>query len=52
LGAALSGGPFLERVRARETLLERYSSLPPGCPKIASNKIMDLCGVYYPDRIG
>jgi hypothetical protein len=21
-------------------------------PKIAANQIMDLCGVYYPDRIG
>ena len=26
--------------------------LAAGCPKIAANKIMDLCGVYYPDRIG
>jgi hypothetical protein len=26
--------------------------LAAGCPKIAAGKIMDLCGVYYPDRIG
>jgi hypothetical protein len=43
-------------------LIERYGpdvnmvalglTLAAGCPKIAANKIMDLCGVYYPDRIG
>jgi hypothetical protein len=27
-------------------------SLAVGCPMIAANQIMDLCGVYYPDRIG
>jgi hypothetical protein len=26
--------------------------LAADCPKITANKIMDLCGVYYPDRIG
>jgi len=31
--------------------------LAAGCPKIAANRIMDLCGVYYPtgsddDRAG
>jgi hypothetical protein len=26
--------------------------LAAGCPKTAANQIMDLCGVYYPDRIG
>jgi hypothetical protein len=25
--------------------------LAAGCPKIAANKITDLCGVYYPDRV-
>jgi hypothetical protein len=44
------------------TLIERYGpdknmvdlrlTLAAGCPKIAADKIMDLCGVYYPDRIG
>jgi hypothetical protein len=24
--------------------------LAVGCPKIAAGKIMDLCGVFYPDR--
>jgi len=42
----------------RTTLIDRYGSdknvvdlrleLAAGCPKIAANKIMDLCGVYYP----
>jgi hypothetical protein len=46
----------------RATLIERYGPnrnmvglrlvLAAGCPKIAANKIMDLCSVYYPDRIG
>jgi hypothetical protein len=46
----------------KSTLIERYGpdknmvdlrlELAAGCPKIAANKIMDLCGVYYPDRIG
>ena len=46
----------------KATLLERYGSdqehgrpaarLAADCPKIATGKIMDLCGVYYPDRIG
>ena len=46
----------------KATLIERYGpeanmvalrlTLAAGCPKIAANKIMDLCGVYYPDRIG
>ena len=26
--------------------------LAAGCPKVGANKITDLCGVYYPDRIG
>jgi hypothetical protein len=26
--------------------------LAAGCPKIAANQIIDLCGVSYPDRIG
>jgi hypothetical protein len=26
--------------------------LASGCAKIAAGKVMDLCGVYYPDRIG
>jgi hypothetical protein len=44
----------------KATLIDRYSAdanmvalrleLAAGCPKIAANKIMDLCGVYYPDQ--
>jgi hypothetical protein len=26
--------------------------LAAGCPKVVADKIMDLCGVFYPDRIG
>jgi hypothetical protein len=46
----------------KATLIERYGpdknmvdlrlELAVGCPKIAAGKIMDLCGVYYPDTIG
>lgn len=46
----------------KATLIERYGSdanmvelrliLAADCPKVIANKIMDLCGVYYPDRIG
>jgi hypothetical protein len=44
-----------------QTLIERYGSdqntvdlrleLAAGYPKIATGTIMDLCGVYYSDRI-
>ena len=46
----------------KATLIARYGpdknmvdlrlELAAGCPKIEANKVMDLCGVYYPDRIG
>ncbi len=46
----------------KTTLIERYGAdanmvdlrliLAASCPKIAAGKVMDLCGVYYPDRIG
>jgi hypothetical protein len=26
--------------------------LAAGCPKIAAGKVMDLCGVIYPDGLG
>jgi hypothetical protein len=45
----------------KATLIEGYGAdanmvdlrlvLAAGCPKIAANQIMDLCGVHYPDRI-
>ncbi len=38
------------RVRARADELPGEPSIA-GC-RIAANQIMDLCGVYYPDRIG
>ena len=57
----------LHEMRARgqyrkATLIERYGPdqnmvdlrliLAAGCPKIEAGRVMDLCGVYYPDRIG
>jgi hypothetical protein len=39
-------------VRADANLVDLRPTLAAGCPKIAANRIMDLCGVYYPDRIG
>jgi hypothetical protein len=39
-------------VRADANLVDLRLTLAAGCPKIAANRIMDLCGVYYPDRIG
>jgi hypothetical protein len=32
-------------------LAEHGTELAAGCPKIAAGKVMDLCGVIYPDRI-
>jgi hypothetical protein len=46
----------------KATLIERYGAdanmvdmrliLAAGCPKIEAGKVMDLCGVIYPDLIG
>jgi hypothetical protein len=33
-------------------MVEPRLILAAGCPKIAANKIMDLCGVFYPGRVG
>jgi hypothetical protein len=48
--------------RGKPTLIQRYGpdknmvdlrlELAEGCPKIAANQSIDLCGVSYPDRIG
>jgi hypothetical protein len=43
---------LIERYRADANMVDLRLTLAAGCPKIAANKIMDLCGVYYPDRIG
>ena len=42
----------LERYGADANMVDLRLTLAAGCPKIAANRIMDLCGVYYPDRIG
>jgi hypothetical protein len=43
---------LLERYGPDQNMVELRLILAAGCPKIEANKIMDLCGVYYPDRIG
>jgi hypothetical protein len=40
-----------ERYRADANLVDLRLELAAGCPKIVAGKIMDLCGVYYSDRI-
>ena len=40
---------LLERYGPDKNMVELRLELAAGCPKIAANKIMDLCGVYYPD---
>jgi hypothetical protein len=44
--------PIAQSYGGRLPLVDLRLTLVAGCPKIAANKIMDLCGVYYPDRIG
>jgi hypothetical protein len=43
---------LIERYGADANMVDLRLKLAAGCPKIAANKIMDLCGVYYPDRVG
>jgi len=41
----------VERYGPDQNTVDLRLILAAGCPKIAANQIMDLCGVYYPDRI-
>jgi hypothetical protein len=62
-GRAIDARPRAPNASAdrKATLIERYGpdknmvdlrlELAAGCPKIAAGKIMNLCGVVYPDRI-
>jgi hypothetical protein len=34
-----------------KNIVDLRLELAASCPKIEAGKIMDLCGVYYPDRI-
>ena len=43
---------MIERYGPDANMVALRLELAAGCPKIAAGKIMDLCGVYYPDRIG
>ena len=43
---------LIERYGPDKNMVDLRLELAVGCPKIAASQIMDLCGVYYPDRIG
>ncbi len=43
---------LIERYGADKNMVDLRLELAAGCPKIAANQIMDMCGVFYPDRIG
>jgi hypothetical protein len=43
---------LIERYGADANLVDLRLRLAENCPKIAANRMMDLCGVIYPDRIG
>jgi hypothetical protein len=43
---------LIERYGPDKNMVDLRLELAAGCPKIAANQVMDLCGVYYPDRIG
>ena len=47
-----SKATLIEHFGADANMVDLRLKLAAGCPKIAANQIMDLCGVYYPDRIG
>jgi hypothetical protein len=52
IGAGSIGkATLIERYGADANMVDLRLKLAAGCPKIAANKIMDLCGVYYSDRI-
>jgi len=42
----------IERYGRDQNMVTLRLELAAGCPKIEANKITDLCGVDYPDRIG
>jgi hypothetical protein len=45
-----SKATLIERFGVDANMVELRLELAAGCPKIAANKITDLCGVY-PDRV-
>ena len=42
---------LLERYGPEQNMVDLRLVLAADCPKVAGRKIMDLCGVIYPDRI-
>jgi hypothetical protein len=52
IGCRSIGQNAPERFGPNQNMVALRLELAASCPKIAANKIMDLCGVYYPDRIG
>jgi hypothetical protein len=49
---AISKGKLIGRYGPGKNMVDLRLELAAGCPKIAAGKIMDLCGVIYPDPIG
>jgi hypothetical protein len=43
---------LIARYGADMNMVELRLILAADCPKVAANRMMDLCGVIYPDRIG
>jgi hypothetical protein len=43
---------LIERYGPDANMVDLRLRLAAGCPKIAANRAMDLCGVIYTDRIG
>jgi len=60
--APVRHGPERRGLYSKAALIEHFGAdanmvalrleLAADCPKVIANKIMDLCVVYYPDRIG
>jgi hypothetical protein len=43
---------LMRRFGPDQNMVELRLILAADCPKVIANKTTDLCGVYYPDRIG
>jgi hypothetical protein len=43
---------FPVQISGTKNTVDLLAIISADCPRPLANKIMDLCGVYYPDRIG
>jgi len=43
---------LMRRFRPDQDIVDLRLILAADCPKVIANRATDLCGVYYPDRIG